>query len=59
MTVEHIYRRQNDGRTVPVTIYRDTDLSDGAPLCGSIHGHYSAAALATIVGRLRDMTSAK
>lgn len=56
MTVEHIYRLQNDGRTVPVTIYRDTDPLDGLPLCGSIHGHYSAAAVQTIVGRLREMT---
>jgi hypothetical protein len=56
MKVEHIYRRQNDGRTVPVTIYSDKCPVDDLPVCGSIHGHYSASALETIVGRLREMT---
>lgn len=54
MKVEHIYRRQDNGQTVPVTIYQDIDKSDGLPICGSIHGHYSAAAITTIVNRLRD-----
>lgn len=54
MKVEHIYRRQNDGRTVPVTIYSDKCPVDDLPVCGSIHGHYSAASVETIVGRLRE-----
>lgn len=53
MKVEHIYRLQNNGQNVPVTIYSDIDKSDGLPVCGSIHGHYSTEAMKNLVDRLR------
>lgn len=58
MKVQHIYRLQNDGKNVPVTIYTDVDKSDGMPICGSIHGHYSAASMETLVNKLRAIDAA-